>query len=192
MSKISNVQYELSIVKVLLDTKSPELLVKLTPEYFGVKDVGNLFRLIKGFYIDHGTFLGWDALKAELSARVPDTDKCKFLCGLVDDVRERDVSGLTESYLLDELRKQLQFRIALSGVGEVVNAVEKKDADAVVGSIQGLYEKMFADSATEGLSCRVWQRQDSYGYSVGYSPPRQLRRKHGYHELGAGSWRVTG
>lgn len=152
MSKVSNVQYELGILKLLLDKKSPELLVKLTPEYFGTKDVGNLFRLIKGFYIDHGQFLGWDALKAELSARIKDADRSKFLCDLVDDVRERDVSGLTEEYLLDELKTQMQFRIALEGVGKIVDGVDKKDAPGVVGAMQGLYEKMFAEGASESLS----------------------------------------
>ena len=149
---ISNSNYELSIIKILIEGKSPELLVRLTPEYFGNKDVGNLFRVIKNFYIDHGQFLGYDALKAELESRVRDADKCKFLSGLVDDTKERDISGLTESYLMDELRKQKQFRAAISGVGAVVDAVDKKDANSVIGSVQSLYENMFADSVSESLA----------------------------------------
>jgi len=148
----ANAQYELSIINILLTKKSPDLLVRLTPDYFGVKDIGNLFRLIKGFYVDHGRFLGFDAVKAELEARITDRDKLKFMCGLIDDIRDKDVSGLTESYLMDELKKQLQFRVALAGVGKIVDAVEKKEAGRVVGEMQSLYERMFSESASESIA----------------------------------------
>lgn len=146
MSKISNVQYELNILKHLLESKSPELLTKLSPDHFGNKDLGKLFQLVKGFYIDNGSFLGWDAIKSELSVRVKDSSTLAFVTGLVDDIRGRDISGLSEAQLVDELKKQLQFRMALDGVSSIVDSVDKKDADAVVGAMRDLYEKMFSEA----------------------------------------------
>jgi hypothetical protein len=64
----------------------------------------------------------------------------------------KDISGLTQEYLFDELKKQRQFRQALEGVNSIVDGVDKKDAEAVVGAMRELYERMFADSASSDMA----------------------------------------
>lgn len=139
----NNAQLELNTIQKLMQDRSPELLVAVSPEYFGNSELKKIFLLIRKFYLDQGEFIGWDVLRAQISKLCSTVEKAKFMLGLLDQIQQRDISGLTDEILIKELQDYHKFRIVLDKAGDLVSAVESKDIDKTLGVLQGLYDSVY-------------------------------------------------
>ncbi len=145
----NNSQLEINALKKLLHDRSPELLVAVSPEYFGNSELKKIFLLIRKFYLDQGEYPGWDVLRAQVARLCTTQDKAQFMLGLLDQIQKRDISGLTDEVLLKELQDYHKFRLVLDKAGDLVTAVEAKDIDKTLGVLQGLYDSVYmADSGS--------------------------------------------
>lgn len=151
MSKVGNVQYELLAIKKLIESKNPELIAKLKQELFSNVELSNIVKISGLLYADNGQLPGWDLLSAELTNRIINPDKQKFYVDLLQDIKDKDATGITTDDLIDKLRTQRQFRFVLDGAGKLVDAVDRRDADSTVGIMRELYEDMFKNSGEDSL-----------------------------------------
>lgn len=137
-----NVQYERLALNKILASRNPELLTMFPVEMFGNKDIGNMYRLVRMFYGEHGEFIGWDGLLAELENRVPSKEKLDFLKGMVADIKAIDDSTSTEM-ILGKLKEQHQFRVLIAGAGDLTNAISIKDMEQSRARVIEMYDAMF-------------------------------------------------
>lgn len=139
----SNSHLEINTLKKLLQDKSPELLVAVSPEYFGNSELKKIFLLIRKFYLDQGDFIGYDTLRGFVAKACSTSEKTQFMLGLLDQIQKRDISGLTDELLIKELQDYHKFRLVLDKAGDLVTAVESKDIDKTLGVLQGLYDSVY-------------------------------------------------
>lgn len=144
---INNVQQECNALKLLLDSKSPELLARFKGDHFGTKDLNNLYRLVSLHFAGTGQILGWDALASEIVGRVKDPQKASFLSDLVMDIKGRDINGMDSDYVIQELEKHRKYRIILDGSGDLLDSVEGQDIDRAVEKLRGMYQSVFEEAA---------------------------------------------
>lgn len=144
----SNSQVELNTIKKLMVSKDPELLVALSTEHFGNKDVRNLFMIIRKFYTENSEFMGWATLRQYVSTACKTADKAKFMMSLLEQVEKRDIAGLTNELLLEELSNYQKFRIVLNKTSDLVSAVENKDIDTTLATLQDLYTSVHIQGCT--------------------------------------------
>jgi replicative DNA helicase len=137
----------MNALKMLLTSKSPELLGRMSPDLFGVLDLQKIFRLITNFYGEHGEFMGWSTLISEIERRSTDLQKASFLTGLVQDIRDRDTSGLSFEETLKALNEYRRFRVILTRTDSLIGAVEGKNAEAAVATLQQMYEDVFTSAS---------------------------------------------
>lgn len=143
MSTSNNSHLEINALKKLLQDKSPELLVAISPEYFGNSELKKIFLLIRKFYLDQGDFIGYDTLRGFVAKACSTAEKTQFMLGLLDQIQKRDISGLTDELLIKELQDYHKFRLVLDKAGDLVTAVESKDIDKTLGVLQGLYDSVY-------------------------------------------------
>lgn len=143
---MQNPLVELNAICFIMNQKSPEFLAKLDGDLFDNKDLKNVFRLIQGFYLQSGQFPGWDTLTADVVKRCNTKDKSEFLSSLLLQVRERDIQGLTEESLLSELQDFKKLRLLLESSGELVSAIQRKDAKQAVASLKSAYDRVCVSS----------------------------------------------
>lgn len=144
----SNSQVELNAIKKLMVSKDPELLVDLSPDYFGNKDARNLFMIIRKFYTENSEFMGWAVLRSSVSTACKTADKAKFMMALLEQVEKRDIAGLTPEILLGELRDFQKFRTVLTKTSDLVSAVEQKNIDLTLSTLQDLYTSVHVQGCT--------------------------------------------
>lgn len=145
----NNVQTEINALNLLMSIRKPELLVKLTPDLFGNEDLKNLFNLIKRFYTEKGTWIGWDVLNAVVSKAARSQERADYLMKLILKIRDRDTEGLTEEDLLQELGDFRSLRTVMDISEELVSAVEQKDAAKVTALYKKGYEKICFSTVDE-------------------------------------------
>lgn len=134
-----------------MDDKSPELFIAISPDMFSNVELRKIFLLIRKFYTDNSSFIGWDVLRSYVAKLCTTADKAKFLLGLLEQIQARDVSGLTSEMLLKELHDFKKFRLVLDKAGGLVQAVEEKDIDKTLGTLQELYDGVFLNGSQETL-----------------------------------------
>lgn len=142
-----NVQYERLALSRVVSSRNPELLTMFNVDLFGNKDLGNLYRLVRMNYGEHGEFIGWDGLIAELENRVPSKEKLEFLKGVVSDLRSMDDPTSTDM-IRSKLTEQHQFRTLIAGADGLTDAVSAKDLEEARARVIEMYDSMFTtDSA---------------------------------------------
>jgi hypothetical protein len=142
-----NTKLELNAISMLMNSRNPELLHKFSIDYFASKDLAGMFRVIQICYATHGEIIGWDGLVSEIVTRVKDGDQAEVLTDLVEVMRTRDISGLSEDSVRSDLIDASMLREALSGAQDLGNAIQGKDIDAVKSAIMNLYAKVSASSS---------------------------------------------
>lgn len=152
---MQNPLVELNAICFIMNQKSPEFLAKLDGDLFDNKDLKNVFRLIQGFYLQSGQFPGWDTLTADVVKRCNTKDKSEFLSSLLLQVRERGIQGLTEDSLLRELQDFKKLRLLLESSGELVSAIQRKDAKQAVASLKSAYDRVCVSSEYNLDECTV-------------------------------------
>ena len=110
----TNTAAEFNLITKLLNEKSPELLVSVSPEYLGNVELRKIFLVIRKHFMEHSSFLGWEALSTFIAKVCTTTDKAKFMLGLLDQLKSRDVSGLTNEVLVKELQDYYKFNCCIS------------------------------------------------------------------------------
>lgn len=148
----SNTQVEFNAIKFIMESQRPELLVSVVPEYFGNVELMKIFMLIRKFYVDNSTFMGWDLLRGYVSKSCKTADKTKFMLSILDQIQNRDIQGLTEELLISELKDYRKFRLVLDKVTPLVSAVEDKDIDATLGRLKELHDSVFVEQAISTLN----------------------------------------
>lgn len=171
----SNSQVELNAIKKLMTDKTPELLVSISPDYFGNGELKKIFMLIRKFYMENSEFPGWATLSQYIGGLCKTADKAKFMMALMKQIEERDISGLSDDLLLKELRDFQKFRLVLSKAGDLVQAVEDKDIDKTLGRLKELHDDVFLNSSKECLdladmSSRAGQKITFNFLSTGIEP----------------------
>jgi len=151
MSKIVNTQAEMLILKKIVESKSPELLMAVPTELFGNKELQNIYTIIGTHFTTHYQLPGWDVLKMEITNRVANPDKQRFYVDLISDIKAKDTSGITTDDLIKKLHTQYQFRCILDGAGKLVDSVDKRDEDNAVAVMKEMYESMFQHGAGDNL-----------------------------------------
>lgn len=144
----SNSQVELNAIKKLMVSKDPELLVALSPEHFGNRDIRNLFLIIRNFYTKNSEFLGWAILRQYVANTCKTAEKSTFILSLLEQVEKRDISGLTNEILLEEMNNYQKFRVVLAKTADLVSAVENKDIDTTLATLQDLYTSVHIQGCT--------------------------------------------
>lgn len=148
---VGNVQFELLSIKKLIESKNPELLTQLKLDLFSVPELHNMVKITGLLYSSTGELPGWDFLKAELTDRIINPEKQKFYLGLLEDIKNKDASGVSTEDLISKLKTQRQFRVILDGASKLVDAVDKKDADRSIGVMRELYQDMFQHDVSESF-----------------------------------------
>lgn len=123
--------------------RNPELLIRLEKKMFGNEELGKIFLLIKQFYVNHGSFPGWDVLRSIVAQKSTTQDKARAIIALLDQIQERDVTGLTDDMLACELEETGQCRGILDSLLELAKAAEGKDLAAVKALYRKGYEEAF-------------------------------------------------
>lgn len=136
-----SVQLELNAIKKVLVAKNPELLLKVTPQMFGNEELAKLYVLIRKFYLDQGQWLGWDVLTSIVSSKCVTDEKLRYMTSLIDQIRERDISGLSDDLLVEEMTVTGRCRAVLDSIKEIALAAESKNMDEVIA----LYQKGFGE-----------------------------------------------
>ena len=148
---MTNTQSEFNAIKMLVDGASPELLIKFDRSHFGNPELGNIFLLIRHHYLEHGEFPGWQVLSASVASRCKSTDKARQLMGLLEQIRERDIRGLSGESLVAELQATAKVRTILDGVEEMVSAASNKDAERTLSLLKQLHDKAFLQGASTSI-----------------------------------------
>lgn len=143
----SNTQCEFNAIKFIMEAQKPELLVSIMPEYFGNVELKKIFMLVRKFYVDNSTFMGWDLIRAAVSKACKTPEKMKFMLSILDQIQGRDIKGLTEELIVKELRDYRKFRLVLDKVAPLISAVEDKDIDTTLGKLKELHDAVFVDEA---------------------------------------------
>jgi len=141
----SNSQVELNAIKKLMSEKSPELLVSISPDYFGNGEIKKIFMIIRKFYTENSEFPGWATLSQYIGGLCKTADKTKFMMALMKQIEDRDISGLSTDLLLKEMRDYQKFRLVLSKAGDLVQAVEDKDIESTLGRLKELHDSVFVE-----------------------------------------------
>lgn len=139
-------QYEMNALKLLMQAKSPELLSRMSPELFATTELSSMYKLIALHYAGTGQFLGWDALAAEVDRRVTDPDKSRFLSGIIQDIRERDISGQGADQVLEHLDNHRKLRVLVGHTVPLLEAVERKDVDEALARMREMYDQVTASN----------------------------------------------
>jgi hypothetical protein len=142
----SNIHIEFNAIKKLMEDRNPELLIAIDPAYLGNIELRKMFMLLRKFYVDNGEFMGFDVLKGYVSKACTTPEKTKFMMGVLSQIQERDVSGLTDEILLKDLRDYHKFRMVLGKTEPLIAAVESKDIDQTLGRLKELYDSVFVDA----------------------------------------------
>lgn len=142
---INNPFSEINCIAYVLSERRPELIASISPEHFGNKDLGNLFKLIRNFYVDNGSFPSADILTSLAANVCKTTDKQKFITDLIIQIKTRDLTGLTDEILLKELNDYHKLRILLGKTSELVEAIESKQADTALSILQSTYNSVFTE-----------------------------------------------
>lgn len=141
-----NAQIELACISYLMHRKDPEMLAAIQPDYLDNRDLSKIFLLIRKFYLDNGEFIGWDLLKANVERACRTAENAKFLLSIIDQMKKKDLAGLTDEILLSELRDYHKFRTVLLKVDPLVRAVENKDIAATLNGVRELYDSVFVEN----------------------------------------------
>lgn len=143
---MNNPHVELNTVAYLIKEKPPQFLLQLTDELFENTDIKNIIKLIKIFYTNHGEFPGWDVLISSVVSMCKTREKSEFFGSLLDQTRNRDISGLDEQGLLSELQNFKKLRLLLESSGELVSAIQQKDAQLAVTLLKSAYDRVCVSS----------------------------------------------
>lgn len=138
----NNAQLELNAVNKLMLGKNPELLVKIESDMFGNDDIKSIFNLIKRFYVEKGTWIGWDVLNGIVSKAARSSERADYLLKLILKIRDRDIEGLSDDDVLQELTDFRNLRTVMDVSEELIQAVEQKDAGKVTALYKKGYEKI--------------------------------------------------
>lgn len=158
----ANVQTEINALSRLMSVKDPELLVKIDPDMFGSEDLRNLYNLIKRFFTEKGTWIGWDVLNGIVSKAARSQERAAYVLKLVQKIRDRDTAGLTDEDMLTELNEFKSLRTVMDVSEELLAAVEQKDATKVVALYKQGYEKLcFASAAEEESDIGMLSKDDT-------------------------------
>lgn len=141
---MTNAQQEMNCLKKLMEDKNPELLVKIDNSMFGNDELSKIFSLIKKFYINNGDWPGWDVLRGQVTQRCQTEEKSRFLLSLLGQIQERDIAGLTDEILTEEMQTTGKCRRILESIGEITQAAEQKDMELVIGLYQKGWETVFS------------------------------------------------
>lgn len=148
---MKNNQLEFNAIAYVMQTRDPSLLISILPEHFGNTDLAKLFILIRKYYTDTSEFCGWDVLAGMVAKACKTPEMSKFMIALLEQVRERDITGLTADALLNDLREYSKFRTVLKKVDPLIKSVEEKDIDKCLGTLKELHDSVFASSALSSL-----------------------------------------
>lgn len=146
-----NPHLELNFIARLMTDRNPELLVQIDRSVFGNEELSKVFLLIRKFYLDTGSFPGWDVLRSDIIGKCSGHEKIKFMSALLDKIQDRDITGLTNDKLVAELQAAGKCRTILNNCKELTAAAENRDIDAVQSLYRKGYEQAFlkADIGTE-------------------------------------------
>lgn len=150
-----SVQTELNAIKKIMAAKNPELLTKIKHTDFGNEELAKLFLLIRKFFVDKSEWLGWDVLKSIVTSKCTTQDKSKYLTSLLDQIQERDISGLSEEMLIQEMNEAGRCRSVLDSIKEIALAAERRDLEAVQGLYRTGYEKAFLSDSGASDECNL-------------------------------------
>jgi len=129
----------------IMQEKNPELLVSIDPTYYGNIELKKLFMIIRNFYLQSSIYPGWDLVAAAVSGACKTPEKMKFMLSILDQIKAKDIEGLTDDLMLQELRDYKKFRLVLDKVAPLISAVEEKNIDATLGTLKSLYDSVFVD-----------------------------------------------
>lgn len=141
---MSTAQLEMNCIKKVMTARSPELLINISTSMFGNEELAKLFLLIRKFYLDQGNWMGWDVLKSVVAGKCASADKQRYLMTLLDQIQERDISGLTDELLVAEMSTTGKCRQILDSVKEIALAAEQKNLEEVIALYQRGFEGIFA------------------------------------------------
>lgn len=142
----SNAALEFLAIKKVLEDKNPQLLVAVSPDYFGNGELRKIFLLLRKYYTEHSEFISFDTLKALVAKACTTAEKTKFMLMLLDQIANKDVSGLHDEVLLKELQDFHKFRLILGKAQPLIDAVAAKDVDQALGNLKELYDSVFLSS----------------------------------------------
>lgn len=145
----NNAQLELNALAYLTNVRCPELLVRIEPEMFGNVDLRNIFSLVKRYYTEKGTWAGWDVISGIVSKAAKSAERADYLVKLILKIRDREIEGLTEADLLNELSDFKNLRTVMDVSEELIQAVEQKDAGKVVALYKQGYERICVGTSVE-------------------------------------------
>ena len=145
----NNAQLELNALSYLMLVKSPELLIKVEPEMFGNADLKSMFSLIKRYFTEKGTYPGWDIISGIISKNTKSTERADFLLKLILKIKDREIEGLSETDVLQELSDFKNLRTVMDVSEELISAVEQKDAGKVVALYKQGYERICIGGSLE-------------------------------------------
>lgn len=145
----NNAQLELNAVHQLMLGKNPELLVKIESDMFGNDDIKSLFNLIKRFYVEKGTWIGWDVLNGIVTKAARSQERADYLLKLILKIRDRETEGLSDDDILQELTDFKNLRTVMDVSEELIQAVEQKDAAKVTALYKKGYEKICLSGTVE-------------------------------------------
>lgn len=128
----------MNAIKKLMSGKNPELLVRMDLKMFGNEELAKLFLVIKRFYVDQGDWIGWDVLRSFVAQKSSSPDKARYILALLDQIQERDINGLTDELLLEDLTGMGKMRILLGGIQEIVQAAEARETDRALALFNSL------------------------------------------------------
>lgn len=148
----ASVQLELNALKKVLQDRNPELLVRLSASHFGNEELSKLFMLTKKFFVDTGQFIGWDVLRSNVASKCSTADKQRYLMALLDQIQERDITGLTDDMLMKELTDQVKMRSLLLGLQDIAHAAEARDTEKAFALFNGLQEQILLSGDNEILN----------------------------------------
>lgn len=139
---MTNTQQEMNCIKKVMEDKNPELLVRIDASLFGNEELKKIYILIKKFFTEHGQFMGWDVLRSDVSKRCKTADKASYLISLLEQIQERDISGLTDELLLADLSTTGKCRRVLNSIEDITRAAEEKDEEAVLALFREAYASL--------------------------------------------------
>lgn len=150
---MTNVQLEMNCIKKLMTDQNPELLVRLDTTMFGNEELKKLFLLIKSSFVNNSAFIGWDVLRSTIAQKSSSTSKAQQVISLLDMIQERDIKGLSDDTLIDEMNQVGKCRQVLHCIDEVTKAAENRDYDAVMALYRQGYNSVFLNNSYQLDDC---------------------------------------
>lgn len=132
-------QHDLNILSVLLHTKDLNLLQRLSAALLTTDEPRAIYLQVARYFADKGEIPGWDTLGAIIDAKVPEGKK-SFYLQLLQQLRQRDTTGIDLEEVLGELVAHYKTRMIVAKVDTMLEAARAGDSATALAELNHLYE----------------------------------------------------